>query len=100
MPNSAVLSFTDPDALYAAVRNAQVVGVVTARGNFRAELIRIDLNRVWMLRGEESLARIHSGSASGVFFVAIILSVVLIPFFAFREMSRVDRQERVAFPDF
>ena len=60
MPNSAVLTFTDPDAFYAAVRNAQVDGVVTARGNFRAELTRIDLNRVWMLRGEESLARIHS----------------------------------------
>ena len=60
MPDSAVLTFTDPDAFYAAVRNAQVDGVVTARGNFQAELTRIDLNRVWMLRGEESLARIHS----------------------------------------
>ena len=60
MPNSAVVTFTDPDEFYAAVRNAQVDGVVTARGNFRAELTRIDLNRVWMLRGEESLARVHS----------------------------------------
>jgi hypothetical protein len=60
MPDSAVLTFTDPDVYYAAVRNAQVEGVVTARGSFRAELTRIDLHRLWMLRGEESLARIHS----------------------------------------
>ena len=30
MPNSAVVTFTDPDEFYAAVRNAQVDGVVTA----------------------------------------------------------------------
>ena len=59
MPNSAVVTFTDPDEFYAAVRNAHVDGVVTARGNFRAELARIDLHRLWMLRGEESLARVH-----------------------------------------
>lgn len=60
MPDSAVLTFSDPDVYHAAVRNAQVEGVVTARGSFRAELTRIDLHRLWMLRGEESLARIHS----------------------------------------
>ncbi len=60
MPDSTVVTFNDPDTFYAAVRNAQVEGVVTARGNFRAELTRIDLDRVWMLRGEESLARVHS----------------------------------------
>ncbi|MGC2198735.1 MAG: AraC family transcriptional regulator [Stellaceae bacterium] len=60
MPDSAVLAFTDADVYHAAVRNAQVEGVVTARGGFRAELTRIDLHRLWMLRGEESLARIHN----------------------------------------
>ena len=71
MPDSAVLTFSDPDVYYAAIRNAQVEGVVTARGNFRAELTRIDLHRLWMLRGEESLARIHSvaiGSRAAIFF--------------------------------
>ena len=71
MPDSAVLTFTDPDAFYAAIRNAQVEGVVTARGNFRAELRRIDLHRLWMLRGEESLARIHNvaiGDRTAIFF--------------------------------
>ena len=71
MPDSAVLTFTDPDVYYAAIRNAQVEGVVTTRGNFRAELRRIDLHRLWMLRGEESLARVHSvaiGSRAAIFF--------------------------------
>ena len=60
MPDSAVLTFTDADVYHAAVRNAQVEGVVTARGDFRAELTRVDLHQLWMLRGEESLARVHN----------------------------------------
>ena len=71
MPDSAVLTFTDPDVYHAAIRNAQVEGVVTARGNFRAELTRIDLHRLWMLRGEESLARVYNvaiGSRAAIFF--------------------------------
>jgi AraC-like DNA-binding protein len=58
MPDSAVVTFTDPDAYHAAIRNAQVEGVVTARGDYRAELTRLDLHRLCMLRSEESLARI------------------------------------------
>ena len=58
MSVSAVVRFTDPDAYYGAIRNAAVDGVVTARGNFRGELTRIDLHRLWILRGEESLPRI------------------------------------------
>src|ERR1700736_3487972 len=37
----------------------------------------------------ESIPIIGGGTPSGVFFVAIILSVALIPFFAFREIGRV-----------
>ena len=37
----------------------------------------------------ESIPSIGGGSLSGVFFVGIILSVALIPFFAFREIGRV-----------
>ena len=55
MPDVAVASFTDPDAYHAAIRDAQAQGVVTARGKFRAELTRVDLHQLSVLRGEESL---------------------------------------------
>ena len=73
MPDSVVAPFNDSDAFYGAIRNAQVDGVVTARGNFRAELTRIDLHRVWMLRAEESLARVLSvaiGKRAAILFPA------------------------------
>jgi hypothetical protein len=37
---------------------------------------------------DQSIPSIGGGSLSGVFFVGIILSVALIPFFAFREIGR------------
>jgi AraC-like DNA-binding protein len=58
MPASAVLSFTDPDAYHAALRDVQADGVVTARGSFRAELTRIDLDRLSVHRAEETLPRV------------------------------------------
>src|SRR5215471_18812643 len=41
---SASRTFTDPDAYHAAIARAD--GVVTARGNFRADLATIQLDRV------------------------------------------------------
>jgi hypothetical protein len=38
---------------------------------------------------DQSIPSIGGGSLSGVFFVGIILSVALIPFFAYREIGRV-----------
>jgi AraC-like DNA-binding protein len=72
MPDSAVVTFTDSDAYHAAIRNAQVEGVVTARGDFRTELTRIDLHRLWMQRGDESLPRVlnitPNGERASIFF--------------------------------
>jgi hypothetical protein len=56
----AVRSFTDPDEYFAGIRNLQIDGVITKRGEFRAESTRIDLHRLWMHRFDESLPRLHS----------------------------------------
>jgi hypothetical protein len=58
MPSISVLTFTEPDAYYAAIRTAEVDGVVTARGDYRAELTRIELHCLWMQRGVEGLPRV------------------------------------------
>jgi len=59
MPASRVLTFTDPQAYQAAIRAAQVEILPTAKGDFRAELTQINLHRLWMQRGRESLPRIY-----------------------------------------
>jgi AraC-like DNA-binding protein len=65
MPSSAVRSFTDPDMYFAGIRNLQIDGVITKRGEFRAESTRIDLHRLWMYRFDESLPRIMRITPSG-----------------------------------
>ncbi|HKI14450.1 MAG TPA: helix-turn-helix domain-containing protein [Roseiarcus sp.] len=52
---SKVSIFTDPYQYEAAIRAADVKAVPTARGNFRAELTRINFRRLWMQRFTESL---------------------------------------------
>jgi AraC-like DNA-binding protein len=66
MPSSTVHTFADPDAYHANIRRTQVVeGVVTARGRYRSELTRTDLHRLWMQRGDETLARVLHFTPSG-----------------------------------
>ena len=57
MPDIDAQEFTDPHAYYGSIRNA-VEGVVTARGRYHAEFTHVDFSRLWMSRGEESLARV------------------------------------------
>src|ERR1700720_329359 len=72
MPDSAVLSFTDPDAFRAAFQGSDVEGVVTGLGNFHAELTRVDLRRLWMSRGDESLPRVLNVAATALERTAIV----------------------------
>jgi AraC-like DNA-binding protein len=66
LPDSAVLTFTDPDAYQANIRRTRAVeGVVTARGEYRSELTRTDLDRLWMQRGDENLARVLNFAPCG-----------------------------------
>src|SRR5690348_18339132 len=58
MPSSATRTFTDPDMYFAGIRNLQIDGVITKRGEFRAESTRVDLHQLWMHRLDESLPRI------------------------------------------
>ena len=63
MPSSATRTFADPDMYFAGIRNLQIDGVITKRGEFRAESTRIDLHRLWMHRFDESLPRIMQDNA-------------------------------------
>src|SRR5712691_1649389 len=63
MPSSTVRTFDDPDVYHAAIRAQQVDGVITARGNFHAELTRIDFDRLLMQRASENLPRVLNISA-------------------------------------
>ena len=65
MPSSAVHTFIDPDMYFAGIRNLQIDGVITKRGEFRAESTRIDLHRLWMHRFDESLPRVMRITPSG-----------------------------------
>src|SRR5215469_5591887 len=66
MPSSIVRTFTDPDAYAAAIRATKAEVMVTGRGRFAAEIIRIDLHRLWMQRFSDNLPRVgHSAAVSG-----------------------------------
>ena len=59
MPQSRLLTFDDPYAYQAAVRAAEVeLFLVTDKGKFDAELVQVDLDRLWMQQGYDSLPRL------------------------------------------
>jgi AraC-like DNA-binding protein len=60
MPSSATLHFTDPEAYQAAIRPARVELCLTGRGEFHAQLTQIELGRLWIQAGAESLPRISN----------------------------------------
>jgi AraC-like DNA-binding protein len=64
MPSSSFHSFADPQPYQAAIRAAEVEVLVTAKGEFHAELTKIDLHRLWLQRGRESLPRVFHSSVS------------------------------------
>jgi AraC-like DNA-binding protein len=54
MLSSRVFAFADPIEYQGAIRAAEVTVVPAARGDFRADLTRVDFHRLWMQRFAES----------------------------------------------
>lgn len=74
MPNSAVSTFADPYQFQSAVRASDVEVYLPNAGPYRAELTKIDLQRLWMQRGFQSLPYLARGSLhkdrAAIFFIA------------------------------
>ena len=74
MPHSAIFRSSDPYDHQRSLRAEAVELVVTAPGDFHGEVTRIDVDRLWLQRGRESLPRvIHSAvskTRNGIFFLA------------------------------
>jgi AraC-like DNA-binding protein len=64
MFGSRTFKFTDPYPYQAAIRGAELEVIVTTRGDFRADLTQIDLPRLRISRGRESLPRIFRGAVN------------------------------------
>ena len=62
MVGRRVVTFTDPEVYEAAISPAKVDLHVTAAGNYRAALVEIELHRLHLQRGRESLPRIASAT--------------------------------------
>jgi AraC-like DNA-binding protein len=58
------LRFTDPAAYQAAIRPARVELCLTGSGEFHAQLTQIELGRLWIQAGSESLPRISNSLTS------------------------------------
>jgi AraC-like DNA-binding protein len=66
VPQAHFFSFADPYAYQAAFRAGVVEVLVTAKGDFHADLARIDLDRLWMQRCSDNLPRIlHASNDPG-----------------------------------
>ncbi|TMK47759.1 MAG: hypothetical protein E6G70_13465 [Alphaproteobacteria bacterium] len=63
MPWSKSFTFTDPYPYQAALRISDVEIFPTAKGKFCAELMQINLNKLWMQRGRENLPHVVAGTS-------------------------------------
>ncbi|MFY9959203.1 helix-turn-helix domain-containing protein [Bradyrhizobium sp.] len=66
MGSSKVLSFTDPFTYQKALRISDVELFPTEKGEFRAELMQIDMDRLWMQAGRENLPHVVVGTVRPV----------------------------------
>lgn len=62
MPWSRVIAFDDPYLYQSAIRAGDWEIFPTERGQFRAELTQVVMNKLWMQRFSEELPRVHRGA--------------------------------------
>ncbi|UFX47559.1 hypothetical protein HAP47_0013170 [Bradyrhizobium sp. 41S5] len=62
MPSSQIFAFRDPFLYQAAIRAADWEIFPTTKGEFRAELTQINLNKLWMQRLHETLPQVQVGT--------------------------------------
>jgi AraC-like DNA-binding protein len=62
MGELGTVRFTDPELYQGAVHPARVELLVTAKGDFNATLTRLEMPRLWLQRGRESLPRVASAT--------------------------------------
>lgn len=62
MPWSKVFNFSDPFPYQATIRATDVELYPTTRGEFRAELIQVNLNQLWMQRFHEKLPEVYTST--------------------------------------
>jgi AraC-like DNA-binding protein len=65
MPSSVVRRFDDPDEYAAAMRAVRTELTITARGQFAADLTRVDLHDLWMQRFDDNLPRVRRSVPEG-----------------------------------
>jgi AraC-like DNA-binding protein len=58
LSDSQAFTFADPDAFRTAIRTTQIELLLTQKGDFRADLVRAELNGLWMQQGSDCLPRI------------------------------------------
>lgn len=64
MPWSRVIAFDDPYLYQSAIRAGDWEIFPTERGQFRAELTQVVMNKLWMQRFSEELPRVHKGAVN------------------------------------
>ena len=62
MPWSKVLAFTDPFPYQSTFRSADVELFPIVKGEFRAELVQINLTKLWIHGAHENLPRVYVGA--------------------------------------
>ena len=74
MPQSHVYFMNDPALYRSALRAGDAEMMVTGSGQYRAELVRIDLHKLWMQQSSDRLPRIihcsHDPRRAGILFLS------------------------------